>query len=128
MAVGAIVVALAYFLIAGASAWAHTHAERVGWGWAVAFVSVMTVGELFILPVGLGLFVRLAPPGLTATVVAIWYFAGFAGKLLAGWLGTWWNGVSIGVFLALIGTVALLSAGCLASLNASVTRLERQAS
>jgi POT family proton-dependent oligopeptide transporter len=86
----------------------------------------MTVGELFILPVGLGLFARLAPPGLTATVVATWYFAGFAGNLLAGWLGTGWNGVSNGVFLALTGAVALLSAGCLALLKGSVARLERQ--
>jgi dipeptide/tripeptide permease len=104
------------FAVAGASAWGQYHGKPASWGWAVAFIVVMTAGELCILPVGLGLFARLAPPGLTATTVAIWYFAGFAGNLLAGWLGSWWNGLSHGLFLAMIGGVALLSAACLAVL------------
>jgi proton-dependent oligopeptide transporter, POT family len=128
MVVGVVLVALAYLLIAVATAWARLHAQPVGWGWAAAFIAIMTAGELFILPVGLGLFARLAPSGLTATVVATWFFAGFAGNLLAGWLGTLWNWMSHGLFLALIGGVALLSAGCLTILSGSVTRLEQSVS
>jgi len=54
----------------------------------------MTVGDLFILPVGLGLLGRLAPKGLEAIAIATWFFTGFAGNLLAGWLGLFWSRLS----------------------------------
>ena len=47
-----------------------------GWVWLVAFFVVMTAGELYILPIGLGLFGRLAPNGFTATTIALWFLAG----------------------------------------------------
>ena len=41
--------------------------------WLALFIVVMTAGELYT-PVGLGLFGRLAPAGMTATSIATWYF------------------------------------------------------
>ena len=70
----------------------------------------MTAGELFILPVGLGFFGRLAPKGLEATAIAVWFFASFAGNLLAGWLGTFWSSLSQPVFFAVIALTAAFSA------------------
>jgi proton-dependent oligopeptide transporter, POT family len=70
----------------------------------------MTLGELYILPVGLGLFGHLAPEGFRATCIAIWFFAGFFGNLLAGALGTLWSGMSHGWFFAVIGAVAGVAA------------------
>ena len=45
------------------------------------------LGELSILPTGLGLFARLAPQRFGATTVASWFLATFAGNLASAW----WN-------------------------------------
>ncbi len=125
MATGAAIVAASYFMLAAASTWAQHHDGLVSWPWMAAFIVMMTAGELYILPVGLGLFGRLAPAGLTATAIATWFFAGFLGNLIAGWLGTQWGLVGHGGFFVLIGSVALAAAGILALLNPKVSPLER---
>ncbi|GGA24824.1 peptide MFS transporter [Dyella nitratireducens] len=110
MAFGAAVVGLSYVLLAGVSAWAVAHGTRAHWAWLTGWFVLMTLGELYILPVGLGLFGRMAPDGFRATCIAIWFFAGFFGNLLAGALGTLWSPLSHGWFFMLIGGVAGLAA------------------
>ena len=126
MVIGAIVIALSYLAIAALTFWAQHQGKQVSWGWLATFMVVMTAGELYILPVGLGLFGRLAPSGFTATSIAGWYFAGFLGNIFAGWLGTLWTPLSHGVFFALIGSVALIAAGLLSLSIRNVTRAERR--
>ena len=60
MAVGAGGVALSYLLLAAVAAFSGGAVVAEGWIWLVIFFVVMTAGELYILPIGLGLFGRLA--------------------------------------------------------------------
>jgi POT family proton-dependent oligopeptide transporter len=113
MALGASIVASSYLVIAAAAFWAQRHDVRLAWWWLAAFVTLMTTGELWILPVGLGLFGRLAPRGLTATTIATWFFAGFFGNLLAGWIGTFWGAISHAAFFGLVGALAIAAAALL---------------
>ena len=94
MVIGAIVVGLSYVLCGFAAHFSALEHARTSWIWLAPHFVVLTVGELFILPVGLGLFGRLAPKGFDATAIAVWFFAGFAGNLLAGWIGTPWSDLS----------------------------------
>ena len=52
--------------------------------WFALFWVVLTFGELFVLPTGIGLFARLTLQRLGATTVASWFLATFAGNLAAG--------------------------------------------
>lgn len=54
-----------------------------------------------------------------------WYFAGFLGNLFAGWLGTLWMPLSHSAFFALLGAIALASAGLLGLCVIRVTCAER---
>jgi POT family proton-dependent oligopeptide transporter len=112
MAFGAAVVGLSYVLLAGVAAWSEAHGVRAHWLWLVGWFVLMTLGELYILPVGLGLFGHLAPQGFGATCIALWFFAGFFGNLLAGALGMLWSRLPHGGFFLLIGVIA----GCAAAL------------
>jgi POT family proton-dependent oligopeptide transporter len=125
MVIGALVIAISYLAIAALAFWAQREGKQVSWEWLASFMVVMTAGELYILPVGLGLFGRLAPAGFTATSIAGWFFAGFLGNIFAGWLGTLWTPLTHGVFFALIGAVALTAAGLLSLSIRKVTRAER---
>jgi len=108
MAIGALIVAAAYVLLAALTASAGE--ARIGWGWLVAFFVVLTLGELYILPTGLGLFAKLAPPRLGATTVASWFLAVFSGSLLAGLVGALWSKTGHAGFFLLLAGLAVVAA------------------
>jgi len=113
MSMGAAGVALSYLMLA---ALAFTQGDgRVSMGWVLAFFVVYTLAELYILPVGLGLFARVAPPGLGATVIAAWFLASFGGNLLSGVVGRQLSVLGPAGFFVLLG--ALTGAASLALLS-----------
>jgi POT family proton-dependent oligopeptide transporter len=122
MACGALIVAGAYLLLALIATVAG--AERANWAWLAAFFIVFTLGELYILPTGLGLFARLAPPSLGATTVAAWFFAIFTGSLSAGFVGALWSRMSHGLFFAILAAIAATSAAMLLLLDVRTRRIE----
>lgn len=108
MTIGALLVSGAFLLLAAVAAVAGD--AQVSWIWLALFMVLLTVGELYILPVGVGLFARLAPAGLAATTIALWYSAGFFGNIFAGWIGTLWEPLGTSGFFILAGLVGALSA------------------
>ena len=108
MATGALIVGAAYLLLAALSATAGNGGAH--WTWFALFWVVLTLGELFILPTGLGLFARLAPARFGATTVASWFLATFAGNLSAGLVGTLWTRMSHAVFFVLLAAICVLAA------------------
>ncbi len=124
MATGAMIVAIAYLVLASAAWFAGD--GQANWIWLVAYFVVFTLGELFILPTGLGLFARLAPPSLGATTVAAWFFAIFTGSFAAGVVGTMWSGMSHAFYFAMVAAISLLAAGVLIALDASARRIEAE--
>ena len=123
MAIGALIVAMAYLLLAAVTAFAGT--ERASWLWLLAFFVVLTLGELYILPTGLGLFARLAPPRLGATTVAGWFLAVFTGSLLAGVVGALWSRASHTGFFILLAGLATLAAALLCWLDRPIRTIEK---
>jgi POT family proton-dependent oligopeptide transporter len=108
MATGALIVGASYLLLASL-AW-NAGDAAVHWTWFALFWVVLTLGELFILPTGLGLFARLAPPRFGATTVASWFLATFAGNTCAGVVGTLWSRLSHPVFFTLLAAICGLAA------------------
>ena len=124
MATGAIIVALAYSLLAGVAAW--TGPGKASWIWLAGFFVVYTWGELHILPTGLGLFARLAPAGFAATTVAAWFLATFSGSLTAGAVGTLWSSVHHAQFFVILAALAAAAAGMLLTMDRSSSRIETE--
>ena len=108
MSLGALIVAASYLLVAGAEA--MTGDARAHWLWLLSFFFVFTLGELYILPNGLGIFARLAPPKLGASTVAAWYFAIFTGSLAAGQVGRLWSHLDRIPFFLLLAAIASAAA------------------
>ena len=110
MALGAAGVALAYLLLALVALWGGAGAAQVPVAWLLLFFVIYTFAELYILPVGLGLFARAAPRGMAATVIAAWFLAAFGGNLLSGVVGRWWEPLGPVGFFALLGGLAAVAA------------------
>jgi POT family proton-dependent oligopeptide transporter len=123
MALGAALTALSYFLVAAVNLGGHSS----HWLWVVTFICVYTFAELLILPVGLGLFIRVAPPGYAGSTVALWFFASFLGNLIGGVLGGFWTSMPPSAFFVIVGLVALAAAAALVPLDRRVRRLEAEA-
>ena len=123
MAFGALIVAASYLLLA-LLAWSHGD-RLVGWPWLVLFFAVLTLGELFILPTGLGVFARLAPPGFGATTVAAWFLTIFSGSLSAGLIGVLWSRTGHAAFFTLLTGLAATAALLLWFLDPALRRAER---
>ena len=116
MALGALIVGLSYLLLAAVSA--LSGAALTGWVWLALFFLILTFGELFILPTGLGLFARLAPPHLGATTVASWFLVIFTGSLSAGLVGTLWSRFEPASYFLLLPGIAGLAAVLLRAMSA----------
>ena len=124
MATGAGIVAAAYLLLAAVAA-ATPVGGLAGWGWLVLFFVIYTTGELFVLPTGLGLFARLAPPGRGATTIAAWFLTIFSGSLAAGVVGTLWGQMGHPAYFILLALIAASSAGLLRAAAPLLDRVER---
>jgi POT family proton-dependent oligopeptide transporter len=123
MALGAMIVASAYLVLAGLtllSGGAPTH-----WMWLVLFFVVYTIGELFVLPTGLGLFARIAPSHLAATTVGAWFLITFSGNLSAGVVGSLWSRMSHPAFFATLAAMAAFAAALLWLLIKPTQRIDR---
>jgi proton-dependent oligopeptide transporter, POT family len=108
MATGALIVGVSYLLLA-TLAWGAGD-SAVHWTWFAFFFVILTLGELFILPTGLGLFARLAPRQFGATTVASWFLSIFAGSLSAGAVGTLWTHMSHPAFFCLLAAICASAA------------------
>ena len=122
MSLGAAGVALSYLMLALLAA---THGSApVSMLWVVAFFVVYTLAELYILPVGLGLFARLAPKGMGATIIAAWFLASFGGNLLSGVVGRHLESLGAAGFFVVLGVITGASAAALFALRPMLRRVE----
>lgn len=121
MAAGALIVGASYLLLALAET--LSAGGQASWLWLLAFFFIFTLGELYILPNGLGLFARLAPPRLGATTVAAWYLAIFSGSLTAGLVGTLWSNMSHAAFFVMLAILAGAAAVLLLLLDRPARRV-----
>jgi len=54
---------------------------------------LLTLGELYLSPVGLSLVTKLAPARMVSMLMGVWFLSNFAGNYLCGYLGTFWEKV-----------------------------------
>jgi POT family proton-dependent oligopeptide transporter len=109
MAIGAALGGVAFLVMVGAAFDASSHGAA-SWIWLVAFFALLTAGELYILPIGLSVFSRLAPARVASAMIGVWYLAKFAGGLLSGWLGAYWLVLPAPAFFLIGAGFAFLAA------------------
>eukprot|EP00894_Picocystis_sp_ML_P003062 jgi/Pico_ML_1/53579/g4104.t1 len=83
--------------------------REVGMVWIFLMIAVLTVGELFLSPIGLSFVSQNAPPQLGSFLMGVWFLASFAGNYLAGFLGTFYSTVGHAWFFALLSLLAILN-------------------
>ena len=110
MATGCAIAAISYALLtipAGAIDAGH----KPIWLWLLAASAVLTLGELYLSPVGLSLFSQAAPARVASLMMGVNYLSNAAGNYLAGYLGSYWERMPKSTFFLMLtgicGTTAI---------------------
>jgi hypothetical protein len=104
MTLGCFAVAASY-LIMTIAAW-QAAGDKANWLWLFAFFIVVTIGELYLSPIGLSLVSKVAPARMLSLMMGLWLATSFIGNLIAGWLGGLWSGMDSAKFFLMIAAFA----------------------
>jgi POT family proton-dependent oligopeptide transporter len=94
----------------------HNGIEKASSWWLIGCYGVITIGELFLSPMGLSMVSKLSPPRLTALMMGGWFLSTSIGNKLSGILATLWdtyenksNYFLVNFILLIAATILLLS-------------------
>lgn len=90
MAFGCIILG-ASFLVMIPAAWAYASQGKASLMWLIVCTFLLTIGELYLSPVGLSLVTKLAPVRMVSMLMGVWFLSSFGGNYLNGFLGTFWE-------------------------------------
>jgi len=127
MAIGCVIASAALFVMVAAAFVSGPQGAPVSALWVLAYFVLLTLGELFVIPVGLTLVESLAPLRFASMAMGGWYIAKFLGSLLAGFMGAYWLVIAPSAFFALGASSTLVAAGCLYSMSRFLRSSDRQA-
>jgi proton-dependent oligopeptide transporter, POT family len=114
MAYGCFGVAAAYLIMVVAALYAGTGgttgaAGKASWLWLFAYFVVITLGELYLSPVGLSFVTKVAPARLISLMMGVWLATSFTGGFLSGYIGSFWSRMPKPEFFLLVAGVAALA-------------------
>jgi POT family proton-dependent oligopeptide transporter len=89
---GLFISGLSALVMVGAVYAGHNGVEKASTWWLIAGYGVITVGELFLSPMGLSIVSKLSPPRITALMMGGWFLSTSIGNKLSGVLATLWDG------------------------------------
>ncbi len=118
MALGCFGVTLANLIMA-AAAW-HAGGAKASWLWLLGYFVVLTVGELYLSPIGLSLVSKVAPVRMLSMMMGAWLGTSFVGGFLAGWLGSFWSAMDKAQFFVMVAAIAAAAGIAIASFNRPV--------
>jgi len=107
MSIGCLGVTLAN-LIMVAAAW-QAAGDEASWLWLLGYFVVITLGELYLSPIGLSLVSKVAPARMVSMLMGLWLATSFTGNLIAGWLGGFWSSMDKMTFFLMIAGIALIA-------------------
>ncbi|HEX4105213.1 MAG TPA: peptide MFS transporter [Rhizomicrobium sp.] len=108
MVYGSFLQTLSYLVLALA-AW-YTGGVKASWLWSVLFFAFVTLGELYLSPISLSLYSKVAPLKIASLMMAVNFLPNFlGGGLLQGYLGTYWTTMSKPTFFVMIAAISAIA-------------------
>jgi proton-dependent oligopeptide transporter, POT family len=87
----------------------HAGSGQASWLWVLGSIAIITVGELYLSPVGLSLVTKVAPARILSMMMGVWLATSFTGGFLAGWLGSFWSRMEKPHFFLMIAAISALA-------------------
>jgi proton-dependent oligopeptide transporter, POT family len=81
--------------------------QKISFLWLVGSTLVLTVGELYLSPIGQSLVAQVAPPSLVSMLMGMWFLSNFIGNYFTGYLGTFYEKMPRETFFVMLGGLGL---------------------
>jgi POT family proton-dependent oligopeptide transporter len=91
IAFGLLISALSVFVMIAATKAGNNGAEKVSLWWLFGSYGIITIGELFLSPMGLSLVSKLSPVRITSLMMGGWFVSTSIGNKLSGILASKWD-------------------------------------
>ena len=87
----------------------HADGGQASWLWLLGSVAIITLGELYLSPVGLSLVTKVAPVHMLSMLMGVWLATSFTGGFLAGFIGSFWSRMAKPEFFLMAAAIAALA-------------------
>ena len=88
----------------------HNGQDKASPLWLIGTYGVVTIGELFLSPMGLSLVSKLSPTRLTALMMGGWFLSTSMGNKLSGVLAAFWDSYNNKALYFMVNTLLLVGA------------------
>jgi proton-dependent oligopeptide transporter, POT family len=119
MSFGCLCVALANLVMVGAAAGADSGAKASAL-WLLGYFVLVTIGELYLAPIGLALIAKVAPARIRSMMMGVWFATTLPGDILGGWLGGFWSTMDKAQFYLMIASIAALAGAAIWALSSAL--------
>jgi POT family proton-dependent oligopeptide transporter len=109
MALGNVLLAASYLVMA-AAAYLTGPSGQASWLWLFWFFGLITLGELYLSPIGLALVARVSPPQILSAMMGLWFITSFTGNQLQGYIGSFFSRMDKVSFFLLCAGLGFLAA------------------
>jgi POT family proton-dependent oligopeptide transporter len=120
---GMVVTAVSTLLMIAAVRLTHGGETKASPWWLVGTYAIITIGELFLSPMGLSMVSKLAPVRVTSLMMGCWFLATAIGNKLAGVLAGFWEKMPIERIFWINCASALLAGLAIAALVPWIRRV-----
>ena len=105
MGIGCILLATAFLILIPPARELAVNPKASLW-WLTACTFVLTLGEVYLSPIGLSLVTKIAPARIVSMMMGVWFLSSFFGNFLSGYFGTFWEKMSKESFFLLMFTLS----------------------
>jgi POT family proton-dependent oligopeptide transporter len=91
--------------------------QRISFLWLVGATFILTIGELYLSPIGQSLVAQVAPPSLVSMLMGMWFLSNFIGNYFTGYLGTFYEKMSREMFFVMLGGLGLIAGAAIFTLG-----------
>jgi POT family proton-dependent oligopeptide transporter len=85
MAIGCVILGLSFVVMVVGSQMVGS--GKGSWMWPVLCSFLLTIGELYLSPIGLSLVTKVSPARIVSVMMGMWLMSSFFGNILSGYIG-----------------------------------------
>jgi len=96
---------------------------RISVLWILSTTFILTIGELYLSPIGLSLVTKVAPQRIVSMMMGVWFLSSFFGNYLSGYIGTYWERMSREAFFGMLMVLGLAAGFAILVLSRPISRV-----
>jgi POT family proton-dependent oligopeptide transporter len=106
MAIGCFLLGISFLIMIGAGRVVES-GQLAGMNWLVGCSFLLTIGEIYLSPVGLSLVTKISPPRIVSMMMGMWFLSSFFGNYASGVLATFDERMSKSAFFLMLAGISL---------------------